>query len=484
MNSSRRGPVAPLPIVGYRKNGAPIYPIAGGDGTDTRNPVLVRILDEREAKLTRMDAILAEADKAERGLSDEETTELTEIRDRVTAIDSQAELLNSFEATRSTAHRQGAPRMSSAPQPSDRQSLGGGAFTQPREHEYASRGEVIRDLLLAAPSSDGAMRLGGGPTGISSAQREAAIERMQGAGVIYPGAPAEYVQERIAHQTTADLPGLLPKPIVGAVESDLDAARPFVESIGAKPLGTIAGKTFSRPTVTQHTEVGKQEQEKGELPSRVYKVGGVDFTKETYGGALNVSRQSIDWTSPSAWDALLTDLQEVYAIETEGVAAKAFAAAVTATVGAPADDNLKGWARALYAAAAAAYGGASRLPNHIWVSLDMWVEMGAIVDAAKMSLRNGDGASLGGSSPTNFAGHVLDLPRSVVPGLPEGTVIVGVKEKTEFYEERIGLLSAVEPRVLGIEIAYGGDIAYGTLKPAAFAKIEPVSDGVDDGVEG
>src|SRR5699024_3315198 len=48
---------------------------------------------------------------------------------------------------------------------------------------------------------------------------------------------------------------------------------------------------------------------------------------------------------------------------------------------------------------------------------------------------------------------------------------LGDRGKTEFYEERLGFLSAVEPRLLGIELAYGGYAAFGTLKPDAFVKL-------------
>ena len=38
-------------------------------------------------------------------------------------------------------------------------------------------------------------------------------------------------------------------------------------------------------------------------------------------------------------------------------------------------------------------------------------------------------------------------------------------------EERIGLLQAVQPSVLGVEIAYGGYLASGVIRAAAFHKI-------------
>ena len=50
-------------------------------------------------------------------------------------------------------------------------------------------------------------------------------------------------------------------------------------------------------------------------------------------------------------------------------------------------------------------------------------------------------------------------------------MIVGTRNGTEFYEERIGVLSAVEPAILGVEVAYGGYAAFGTPDPTMFAKV-------------
>lgn len=452
---------APIRPIGFRRNGRPIYPIAGAAGTVSGNPVLDRLREQRESAVSAMDTLLSQAEQREGGgLSDAERSTLDTTREQIADLDAQIEPLAEFANLRSAssdAVRQYTSTFGSGGQPAPEGARSAAARTEPRAHEYGTRGEVVADMLRAAPPGRGGM------------DDQGARERLMGARIPFDGAPEDYTRA-VSNEITSDVPGLLPKPIVGAVDNDLDAARPFVQSIGAKDLGSIPGKTFTRPYVSQHTLVGKQTTEKSELPSQKLKVDGLDFTKETYGGTIDVSRQTIDWTSPAAWDALLNDLQDEYAITTEEVAAAAFATAVTQTAGAPATNDMAGWSLALYNAAALAYAGVKRLPDHIWVSLDMWGAMGSIVDQARMSMRaNGD--SMGTSSPASFAGEVLDLPRSVVPGFPDGTIIVGVKSKTEFYEQRIGLLTAVEPRLLGVEVAYGGYVAYGTLKPTAFAKV-------------
>ena len=84
---------------------------------------------------------------------------------------------------------------------------------------------------------------------------------------------------------------------------------------------------------------------------------------------------------------------------------------------------------------------------------------------------NKPGMKAGDAGAETFAGSILKFPRIMVPGLPAGTVVVGRKNQFEFYEERIGLLSAIVPRVLGVEIAYGGYMAAGFLDASTFAKI-------------
>jgi hypothetical protein len=252
-----------------------------------------------------------------------------------------------------------------------------------------------------------------------------------------------------------------------------------VTSLGVKSMAGVPGTQFSRPRITQHVLVGKQAAEKTVLPSQPMRITPVPFVKETYGGTVDVSRQDIDWTSPPAWDALVTDLAQIYGAQTELAAAVAFAAAITQTT-AVASDDLAGWAAALYDAAQLAYRGgaavgaipAGAMPNHIWCSLDMWAHMGAIVDVARLLNTNGDGR-MGSSELTSFAGDMLNAPRTVVWGFPAQTVIVGNSTMYEFYEEQIGLLSAIEPSLLGIEVAYGGYIAHAALNALAFAKLTP-----------
>lgn len=438
----------------------------GGNPGGGMATMIDRFEGERQAALDFIEKTCADADADKRDLSKSEKETLTKYRARVAELDEQIKPMRDFAELRD-AHRQGGSHYKPTAAPKDDDVEGGqgarslGARTEDRGHKYETRGQVIVDQIMSDPRVSAEF---------SDTQRQAATGRLRGARLPYKGAPSDYlgqIRAAVPHQTTDETPGLLPTSIVGAVDNDLDASRPFIGSIGVKALAGIPGKTFERPYVSQHTQSGKQTAEKTQLPSRQFKVDSIPFAKETHGGWLNVSRQEIDWTSPAAWDALLTDLQDEYGIDSEDTTADAFVTAVTAGGNAVTGDltTVQGVIKALYEAAAASYGQVRRLPDHIWMSLDMWAVIGAAIDQMKAST-NGNGG--GDSSVETFTGNLLQVPRVVVPSFAANTVVVGVASKTEFYEQRIGLLSAVEPDVLGVQIAYGGYFAYGTIRPKAF----------------
>ncbi|MEU5939402.1 hypothetical protein ABZ807_09445 [Micromonospora sp. NPDC047548] len=453
----------------------------------SRSPFLTSLYGERhdlEAFIERtvQGAMTGGTDGARRDLSQTEQETLSRTRTRIGELDSQIKPLEEFEQLRSAGDTvaRNYPRPTPAAQPGGGEGTGRtglGAQTHTRSHNYRSRGQVIVDQLRAAPQHMGGQ------------SDQDARERLLSAGVIFAGVAdadiavarsnARDAANRLANdpsqarvtQVTADTPGVLPVSIIGEVMNDVDAARPFIDSLGAKPLG-FAGESFKRPVITAHSAVGKQTTQATStgMGSQKLVIGSVSFTKETWGGYLDVSRQDIDWTSPAAWDAILNDLQEQYALQTENAAGDAFAAAVpAATAGstvATGAQPLSKWIEALYAAAATSYTGAGRLPDTIWASLDMWTTLGPLIESQLASNQQP-----GSTSPGSFVGDLLRLPRIVVPSMPNGTLVLGPKRWTEVYEERIGLLTAVLPSVLGVQVAYGGYVAYNTLKPAAFGRV-------------
>jgi len=408
------------------------------------NAVLERLLRQRDEQLTFVDQLLNRVDAESRDLVQAEKDNLQAARQRIGELDDQIKPLQEFDDLRSASaagHPLGAP---------------GPRHTQPvtagNAPQWATAGAYLADYCRARGIG------GGAPDAHAMARLERAA---------------------VDNQITTDTPGLLPQPVVGSVVNVLDAFRPFITSIGgAINMGGIPGAVFTRPKVTQHTKSGKQTAEKTQLTSRRMKIDPVPFAKETHGGVVDISRQDIDWTSPSAWDALVQDLANVYGVDTETSASNAFATAITQTQAAVTAD-LKGIAAALYAAAAKCYvGGAAAgepaaglLPDRIWMSLDMWAQVGPIVDLGRLAFPPTADGTAGSSELSTFSGDMLNVPRIVVPSFPAATIIIGNSTLTEVYEEVVGMISAIEPALFGVEVAYGGYLAFGTLVPAAYCKV-------------
>ena len=258
-----------------------------------------------------------------------------------------------------------------------------------------------------------------------------------------------------SHQTTADNPGLLPIPIVEPVVNFIDTARPMTTWLGPRQ---IPSASWTRPKVTQHTEVAPQPTgEKNELVSQKMTITKTAVTANTYGGYVNVSRQDIDWSTPSIMDLVISDLAAQYGIVTEAALGTALVAGATAgatiPTGAATTAELAG---ALWAAAASVYAttkGQGRLA--FFVSPDMlglWGPLFAPVNPVTAQSAGFEAANFG----SGLMGAISGIPTYMSAGLAAGSNLVVSSSAVEVYEDRIGSLQVVEPSVLGVQVAYAG----------------------------
>jgi HK97 family phage major capsid protein len=410
------------------------------------NPVLESYKTQRALQLANMDSILAEV--GDRDLTEAEKGLLESARSRIGVLDDQIRPLQALEDVRGAANE----TVAQLPTP-------GTVVTSRRLGEpergpvYRSAGAFMVDYLRANGIMDRGVR------------DEAAANRL-------------YQSRVVADQTTGDTAGILPTPIVGQVVNLIDTNRPLIQSLGgARALGGISGTTFTRPKITTHTQSGLQTAEKTQLPSRKMAITAVSFTKTTRGGTVDISRQDIDWTSPGAWDILIRDLADQYAIDTETTVAAAFVTAATGIKppALPAVPVLGDWMKGLYTAGMHSYQAAQRMPARIWCSLDVWAALGSLVDTTRVVIPVDTTREMGApgtESLADFRGDLLGLPRIVVPFAPAKTCIVGPADLYEVYEEIVGLLSVVEPSILGVQVAYGGYLAFGTLAGAAYVPLD------------
>ncbi len=284
----------------------------------------------------------------------------------------------------------------------------------------------------------------------------------------------------LADEITTDVPGLVPEPIVGDVINIIDASRPIVSFLRSYGMPQY-GSSFTRPKVKQHTLSGVQSGQKQELPSRKFLVDPIQVNKVTMGGAIDVAFQVIDWTQPSALNAITDDLADQYAIQTEAAAAALIEAAAvtdnaaeTIAIGVGGVATAAEWIKGVAEAAGAVYAGCKRLPTAIFVSPDMWATLIGLTDTTGRPVVSASMPtnSAGSGTTTTFAGSVLGMPMIVSPGLPVGTTIVGASSFAEVYEDRRGALRVVEPKLLGWEIAYYGYFAAIVTEFMAFVSIE------------
>ena len=181
------------------------------------NPVLDRLNTERERHVEFVDETFAGAERDARDLVDAEVSNIKAAKERIAAIDAQCAPIVEFENMRTSAHgtlaaalgrRDGAaPALAGAP-------------------AYRSPGAFLVDYIRSRDPK------------VDEVDRSAAADRVAQSRVV-------------ATQTTADTPGILPEPIVGPLVNLMDASRPFITSIGAKDMGNVPGKKFSRPRITQ-----------------------------------------------------------------------------------------------------------------------------------------------------------------------------------------------------------------------------------------
>jgi HK97 family phage major capsid protein len=288
----------------------------------------------------------------------------------------------------------------------------------------------------------------------------------------------ERIARAIQNNITSDVPGLVPTPIVGELVNIIDASRPIVAALRSYSMPPY-GSSFTRPKVVQHTLVGEQTAQKTELPSRKLTVNPITVNKMTLGGAIDVAFQVIDWTSPSALNAISTDLADQYAIQTETVAAGLITAAGTANTANAvpvATADAKGYITAIATAAGKVYSGCKRFPDMIIVSPDQWATLASITDTTgrPIMMAGAPMNSAGGLRLTGSAGSVLGLNLVVSPALPPKSMFVVCSAFAEVYEDQKGALRVVEPKLLGWEIAYYGYFAGIVTENSAFVQLTPI----------
>ena len=269
---------------------------------------------------------------------------------------------------------------------------------------------------------------------------------------------------------TENTPGLLPVPVLGPVFQDLNYIRPVVQAVGARAMPDGGNqKTFIRPTWTTHSSVAAQASELAAASATSPVIASNVVTKTTLAGQVTLSVQDVDFTSPAAMEIILRDLAGQYLLASDNVAADAITSGASAS-GSTWTYNTTDPSTlfaALYDAATDILTASNFLPDHVFVSPNVWKLLGQQLDADKRSVFSYTGAAglMGVNAPGNA--NITQLNTFNPFGLnliadrnfADNTMVVAKGSAIEFYEQVRGLMSVEAPSTLGRVFSYYGYVA-------------------------
>lgn len=399
--------------------------------------LLTRFAHERDQKVALCRNYANAAAEEGRDLTESEQETIKHARSRITELDTQIELLaGDLEMADETKNKLRMLDPSIASQPT----------------HYRNAGEVLFDLLHQS-DSDSQIRFG-------KAMKRSA-EHMGTAKA-----------DTIA--TAGDLGGLIVKPNVGAIVDPYPRGMPLANAIGL--IDAPNSLHFMRPRIVDPnfaTGVAEQTKQKDELASKAFEVTADPVALATVGGYLNVSQQLIS-LQPGSLDLIIGHMNRRLANAIERSVAAALLAGIAAgqTV-TPASASAADFLKAVYAAAAAYFAQTNELPTWVAAGPLGWAYMGGLSDAAGRPMFPYIGAA-NANGQANASTFEMSGPAGlrpvVTPAIADNDLYVGGPDSLEAFIYRFPILEAVEPSVLGRQVAVAA--AIGAYKPVATAVIK------------
>ena len=272
---------------------------------------------------------------------------------------------------------------------------------------------------------------------------------------------------------TTDTPGVLPTPIISPVYNNFIGRRPVVDAIGARALPT-GGKVFIRPEVTTHVTIGASIAEQSPSQGTMV-VFNNQVTKQIFGGYVNISEATIDWSDPAILSVVLDDMGRIYANATDNYAADQLAsgASVTRNFTAADLDDPSVWSAWVAGAATTILSSSNgNLPTHLFLAADIWGDLLALSDSSKRPLfpQVGPMNAYGNLAPGQYNGNAFGLQVVVDRNFANGTLILGDASGYELFEQQKGAISIDSPSTLSRTIAFRGYFAALMIDSTKFVK--------------
>ena len=261
---------------------------------------------------------------------------------------------------------------------------------------------------------------------------------------------AEFNQRIVAaapNVTNTDLPGILPVPIISPIYNNFVANyRPLITAMGVRQM-PASGKVFIRPKVVVNTTIGPSNGELVPLDQGTFVVDDIQITKALYGGYVNLSEESMDFTSPEVLGALIDDMARIYANATDVAACGTFAAGVTQTEALADVTDPADWVAFIYNSAEQILNNSNgNLPNVLVTNPAYYAALGALTDNSGRPLfpNVGPQNAFGTTAASNFNGNAFGLNLVVdrnltTPGV--SNLYVGDSTGFECWEQQRGAVS-------------------------------------------
>jgi HK97 family phage prohead protease len=295
------------------------------------------------------------------------------------------------------------------------------------------------------------------------------FKNMNAAVAEYSASKRTALQAAAGDVLTTDTPGLLPVPVLLPLVQNLNFIRPVVEALGARayPDGGQS-KTFIRPTITTHTDVGVQSTELSAVTAQTMVIASNSVSKTTLAGQVTLSIQDVDFTSGPAMQLILNDLMGEYMIASDNKAADDLLTAASSS--GVWDGTVADLLKSVYDSAVDISNGRNFTPTHMFVSPDVWGQLGQLADTTGRPVFPFIGAgltgqnALGGGNATSWNGNPLGLQLVVDSNFAAKTMIItrvgqGSGDAFEFYESIRGLMSVEVPATLGRTMSFHGYVS-------------------------
>jgi HK97 family phage major capsid protein len=274
----------------------------------------------------------------------------------------------------------------------------------------------------------------------------------------------------LADVTTAQTPGLVPPQVTGDILGAWVAQRPAVDAMSKPPLPPV-GMEVQRPQITQHTDVGPHV-EKAAVTSQQFKLDLLKIPVGSYAGAVDVSWELANRSSPGALDVIFADLVRVYARKSDAGAWAALEADFTQSVAWDGDAATLAAAIAQAAILIATNSAENVFPDTVWLGVTSWGVLAGLTDTTGRPLfpNLAPANALGTTDATGNMGGVMGLRPAIDPYIPANTFVIGSSEEAEFYETPGApvQLSVVDVGVAGYDIGCIGMWGAKAVDPKAF----------------